>query len=128
MRACASFADRHPVRCPDPVPTACRAFPARGSTSGIDAGPGDLDFAFVSHAPMEVLTAVADVRTDRAELWFSSQTPTDARASIAAAVKLPERAVRVHVVRGGGSFGRHLTFEAGLEAALMGYVTFNSAD
>jgi isoquinoline 1-oxidoreductase beta subunit len=80
---------------------------------------GEFDFAFVSHAPMEVLTAVADVRSDRAELWFSSQTPTDARAGIADAIRLPERAVRVHVVRGGGSFGRQLTFDAGLEAALI---------
>ena len=74
-------------------------------------------FAFVSHAPMEVLTAVADVRADRAEIWFSSQTPTDARSSIASAVGLPEKKVRVHVMRGGGSFGRRLNYDAAIEAA-----------
>jgi isoquinoline 1-oxidoreductase beta subunit len=93
--------------------------PLAGPRPGSVQIQGEFDFAFVSHAPMEVLTAVADVRADRAEFWFSSQTPTDARASIADAIHLPERAVRVHVVRGGGSFGRRLTFDAGLEAALI---------
>ncbi|MGW0765836.1 molybdopterin cofactor-binding domain-containing protein [Streptomyces sp. NPDC002676] len=89
--------------------------PPRGSTS-VEA---EFAFAFVSHAPMEVLTAVADVRADRAELWFSSQTPMDARDTIAETVGLPASAVRVHVVRGGGSFGRRLDFDAAIEAALV---------
>ncbi|MFF1874962.1 molybdopterin cofactor-binding domain-containing protein [Streptomyces sp. CB03911] len=77
----------------------------------------EFDFAFVSHAPMEVLTAVADVRPDRAELWFSSQSPIVAQQTIAAELGLPQDAVTVHVVRGGGSFGRRLFFDAALEAA-----------
>ncbi|MEV7320071.1 molybdopterin cofactor-binding domain-containing protein [Streptomyces sp. NPDC093970] len=80
---------------------------------------GEFAFAFVSHAPMEVLTAVADVRSDRAELWFSSQTPADARETIADLLGLAAPAVRVHVVRGGGSFGRRLNFDAAVEAALV---------
>jgi len=77
----------------------------------------EFDFAFVSHAPMEVLTAVADVRTDRAELWFAAQSPIVAQQTIAAELGLPVSAVTVHVVRGGGSFGRRLFFDAALEAA-----------
>ncbi|MFJ3216303.1 molybdopterin cofactor-binding domain-containing protein [Kitasatospora sp. NPDC086801] len=78
---------------------------------------GEFDFAFVNHAPMEVLTAVADVRPNRAELWFASQTPIVAQQTIAAELGLPQNAVTVHVVRGGGSFGRRLFFDAALEAA-----------
>ncbi|MFD2689244.1 molybdopterin cofactor-binding domain-containing protein [Streptomyces phyllanthi] len=89
--------------------------PPRGSTQT----EGEFEFAFVSHAPMEVLTAVADVRANRAEIWFSSQTPMDARASIASAVGLPESKVKVHVMRGGGSFGRRLNHDAAIEAALI---------
>ncbi|MDN3024150.1 molybdopterin cofactor-binding domain-containing protein [Streptomyces sp. S.PB5] len=89
--------------------------PPRGSTQ-IEAR---FEFAFVSHAPMEVLTAVADVQDRRAEIWFSSQTPMDARESIAAAVGLPGSAVKVHVVRGGGSFGRRLNHDAAVEAAIV---------
>ncbi|GAA2244943.1 molybdopterin-dependent oxidoreductase [Kitasatospora cystarginea] len=77
----------------------------------------EFDFAFVSHAPMEVLTAVADVRADRAELWFGAQAPIVAQQTIAAELGLPVSAVTLHVVRGGGSFGRRLFFDAGLEAA-----------
>ncbi|MET8680789.1 molybdopterin cofactor-binding domain-containing protein [Streptomyces sp. NPDC004647] len=89
--------------------------PPRGSAQVV----GEFEFAFVSHAPMEVLTAVADVRAQRAEIWFSSQTPMEARESIASAVGLPTSSVRVHVMRGGGSFGRRLNFDAAIEAALI---------
>ncbi|MFD7577133.1 molybdopterin cofactor-binding domain-containing protein [Kitasatospora sp. NPDC059811] len=78
---------------------------------------GEFDFAFVNHAPMEVLTAVADVRPNRAELWFAAQAPIVAQQAIAAELGLPQNAVTVHVVRGGGSFGRRLFFDAALEAA-----------
>ncbi|MEU0069827.1 molybdopterin cofactor-binding domain-containing protein [Streptomyces sp. NPDC006332] len=89
--------------------------PPRGSAQT----EGEFEFAFVSHAPMEVLTAVADVRASHAEIWFSSQSPMDARESIASAVGLPASKVRVHVIRGGGSFGRRLNHDAAIEAALI---------
>ncbi|MFF7122538.1 molybdopterin cofactor-binding domain-containing protein [Streptomyces sp. NPDC008240] len=89
--------------------------PPHGSTP-VEA---EFAFAFVGHAPMEVLTAVADVRADRAELWFSSQTPMDARDAIAQAVGLRPSKVKVHVVRAGGSFGRRLNYDAAVEAALV---------
>ncbi|MEU6551466.1 molybdopterin cofactor-binding domain-containing protein [Streptomyces sp. NPDC046915] len=89
--------------------------PPRGSAQV----EGEFEFAFVSHAPMEVLTAVADVRAGHAEIWFSSQTPMDARDSIASAVGLPASKVRVHVIRGGGSFGRRLNYDAAIEAAVI---------
>lgn len=96
------------------------AVPRLGSAPrGSTRVEGEFAFAFVSHAPMEVLTAVADVRPDRAELWFSTQTPMDARDTVAALLGLRADAVRVHVVRGGGSFGRRLTFDAAVEAALV---------
>ncbi|MFE1440544.1 molybdopterin cofactor-binding domain-containing protein [Streptomyces sp. NPDC058739] len=94
------------------------AVPRLGAApSGSAQVEAEFAFAFVSHAPMEVLTAVADVRADRAEIWFSSQTPQSARSSIAGEIGLPESKVRVHVVRGGGSFGRRLDYDAAIEAA-----------
>lgn len=78
---------------------------------------GEFDFAFVNHAPMEVLSAVADVRAGEAELWFASKTPIVAKQTIARELGLPEDKVTVHVTRAGGSFGRRLFFEAPLEAA-----------
>lgn len=87
--------------------------------SGSAQTEGEFEFAFVGHAPMEVLTAVADVRADRAEIWFSSQAPMDARDAVASAVGLSAAKVKVHVLRGGGSFGRRLNHDAAIEAALI---------
>lgn len=83
-------------------------------TQHVDA---EFDFAFVSHAPLETNSAIADVRDDRAEIWAGLKSPIVAQQRIAAAVGLPEAAVKVHVVQGGGSFGRRLFFDAALEAA-----------
>ncbi|MFJ8630421.1 molybdopterin cofactor-binding domain-containing protein [Streptomyces sp. NPDC093568] len=87
--------------------------------SGSAQTEAEFEFAFVSHAPMEVLTAVADVRADRAEIWFSSQSPQGAREDIAATLGVPVSKVRIHVLRGGGSFGRRLNHDAALEAAVI---------
>jgi isoquinoline 1-oxidoreductase beta subunit len=93
--------------------------PLGAAPSGSTQVTGEFEFAFVGHAPMEVLTVVADVRADRAELWFSTQTPMDARDGIASAVGLPPSKVKVHVLRGGGSFGRRLNHDFAIEAALV---------
>ena len=77
------------------------------------------DFAFVPHAPMEVLNCVADVRADRAELWLASKSPIVAAQTVALTLGLPVDRVTVHVVRGGGSFGRRLFFDPAVEAALV---------
>lgn len=77
----------------------------------------EFDFAFVSHAAMETNSAVADVRSDSAEIWGSMQAPIVAKQVIARVLGMPVGAVTVHVVSGGGSFGRRLFFDAPLEAA-----------
>ncbi|CAM3629649.1 xanthine dehydrogenase family protein molybdopterin-binding subunit [Kibdelosporangium persicum] len=78
---------------------------------------GEFDFAFVSHAPLETNSAIADVRADRAEIWAGLKSPIVAKQTIAAALGLPQDSVTVHVTQGGGSFGRRLFFDAALEAA-----------
>jgi isoquinoline 1-oxidoreductase beta subunit len=80
---------------------------------------GAFDFAFLNHAPMEVMGAIADVRADRAEVWMRSKSPIPAQSAVAQAVGLPQSAVTLHPIRGGGSFGRGLFFDAGPEAALI---------
>ncbi|MGH3799444.1 MAG: molybdopterin cofactor-binding domain-containing protein [Pseudonocardiaceae bacterium] len=77
----------------------------------------EFDWAFVNHAPLEPNSAVADVRADSAEIWSELKSPIIAQSTIAEAVGLPVDKVTVHVVRGGGSFGRRLHFDAALEAA-----------
>jgi isoquinoline 1-oxidoreductase beta subunit len=78
---------------------------------------GDFVFYFRSNSALDTNAAVADVRADRAEVWSALKTPIAAQAAIASAVGLPQERVKVHVVQGGGSFGRRLFFDAALEAA-----------
>lgn len=77
------------------------------------------DFAFVNHAPLETMAAIADVRPGHAEVWMRSKSPIPAQRGVAQAVGLPLDAVTLHVIRGGGSFGRGLFFDAGPEAAAI---------
>ncbi|ELP66869.1 molybdopterin cofactor-binding domain-containing protein [Streptomyces turgidiscabies] len=79
----------------------------------------EFDFAFAGHAPLETNSAVADVRSDRAEIWSGLKSPIVARQTIAKELGLPLDKVTVHVVQAGGSFGRRLFFDAALEAALV---------
>ncbi|MEU3752980.1 molybdopterin cofactor-binding domain-containing protein [Streptomyces olivoreticuli] len=83
-------------------------------TAHLDA---EFDFAFVSHAPMETNSAVADVTSDRATIWSGLKAPIIAQQTIAKELGLPVDKVTVHVVQAGGSFGRRLFFDAALEAA-----------
>ncbi|MQA10277.1 MAG: molybdopterin-dependent oxidoreductase [Pseudonocardiaceae bacterium] len=74
-------------------------------------------FAFASPAPLEPSTAIADVRRDSAEIWSSLKIPITAQGEIAQTLGLPQSAVKVHVVTGGGSFGRRLFHDAASDAA-----------
>jgi isoquinoline 1-oxidoreductase beta subunit len=79
----------------------------------------DFDFAPVSHAAMETNSAVADVRSDRADIWASMQFPIFATQKIALALGLSADKVTTHVTNGGGSFGRRLHMDGPMEAALI---------
>ena len=85
-------------------------------TKRVDA---TFEFAFVNHAPMEVGSAVADVQSGSAEVWVASKSPTGAQSAVAEAVGLGADKVTLHVVRGGGSFGRRIYHEPAVEAALV---------
>ncbi|MEU0304482.1 molybdopterin cofactor-binding domain-containing protein [Streptomyces sp. NPDC006175] len=77
---------------------------------------GRFTFHFRSNSALETNCAIADVRSDRAEIWSGLKAPIVAKEAIAAALGLPLRAVTVHVTESGGSFGRKLFFDAALEA------------
>ncbi len=96
-----------------------RAAAARPALPPVPGGQLDAEFAFafVSHAPLETNSAVADVRPDRATVWSALKSPIVAQQTIAAELGLPVDKVTVHVVQAGGSFGRRLFFDAALEAA-----------
>jgi isoquinoline 1-oxidoreductase beta subunit len=78
---------------------------------------GDVTYYFRSNSPLETNCAIADVRSDSAEIWSSLKAPILAQETIANQLGMPMSAVKVHVALGGGSFGRHLFADAAQEAA-----------
>ncbi|MFP5514044.1 MAG: molybdopterin cofactor-binding domain-containing protein, partial [Alphaproteobacteria bacterium] len=54
-----------------------------------------------------------------AEVWLATQAPGLARAAIADALGLPETAVALYPLHAGGSFGRKMDWDAGVQAALI---------
>ncbi|MFE0022562.1 molybdopterin cofactor-binding domain-containing protein [Amycolatopsis sp. NPDC059021] len=83
-------------------------------TSSLDA---EFVFAFASNSALETNCAIADVRPGSAEIWAGLKSPITTQEQLAANLGLPVSAVKVHVVTGGGSFGRKLFGDAALEAA-----------
>ncbi len=73
-------------------------------------GPGQIGAAYempyFAHAAMEPMGAVADVRSDRCEVWAPTQDPQGAQAAARRITRLPGDAVTVHVPPVGGKFGR----------------------
>jgi len=76
-------------------------------------------FHFRGNSALDTNAAIADVRPGRAEVWSALKTPIAAQTAIAQVCGLPQDKVTVHVVQGGGSFGRRLFFDAALEAATI---------
>ncbi len=74
-------------------------------------------FNFRSNSSLEPNCAIADVRSDSAEIWGSFKAPIVAQDEIAHAIGLPRSKVTINVTEGGGSFGRKLFHDAALEAA-----------
>jgi isoquinoline 1-oxidoreductase beta subunit len=76
-------------------------------------------FNFRPGDPLETNCAIADVRTNSAEIWASLKSPIWAHEQIAQILGLPVGEVKVHVAQGGGSFGRHLFSDNAFEAAAI---------
>jgi isoquinoline 1-oxidoreductase beta subunit len=73
----------------------------------------------LAHAPMEPMNCLADVRADRAEIWGPMQNPGGVQGLVARVTGLDRSAIRVHLTRAGGGFGRRLLSDYGAEAATI---------
>ncbi|HXF44550.1 MAG TPA: molybdopterin cofactor-binding domain-containing protein [Burkholderiaceae bacterium] len=72
---------------------------------------GEFEWRAAAHCPLEVETAIADVRPDRCEIWAAMQSPIITLQSVAADLGLRQDQVIAHVVPAGGSFGRRLFWD-----------------
>ncbi|MDF0546206.1 molybdopterin-dependent oxidoreductase [Sphingobium sp. H39-3-25] len=71
------------------------------------------------HLAAEPMAATARVRDGLAEIWMPTQAPAFARAAIADALGMKDHAVVIYPLQAGGSFGRKMDFEPGMQAALI---------
>ena len=97
--------------------------------TGTDEGDLDAGFAaadhvlesqywtpFLSHAPMEPMNAVVDIKEGWADVWSGTQGPVAAQGLVARFSGLEPSKVRVHQTYLGGSFGRRGTLTHIVEA------------
>ncbi len=76
-------------------------------------------YPFIAHAPLEPQNTTAHYQNGKVELWTTSQIPGNARNLAAQATGVKPEDVTVHMIRGGGGFGRRLTNDYAAEAAYI---------
>ena len=92
---------------------------AAALTSAAKTVEGAYSYPFISHAPLEPQGCTASFANGKCEMWTNSQIPGNARRLAAQALEIPETDVTLHMVRGGGGFGRRLTNDYAVEAAYI---------
>src|SRR5580704_16797632 len=73
---------------------------------------GEFEFPYLAHAPMEPLTAVAQLSSDKCEIWAGCQFQTVDQMNAAAQVGLKPEQVIIHTLAAGGTFGRRANPES----------------
>ena len=74
-------------------------------------------YPFLSHINLEPQNCTAHVKDGRVEIWAPTQNPAPGAKLVAATLGVPENAIKVHMVRAGGGFGRRLSNDYMAEAA-----------
>jgi isoquinoline 1-oxidoreductase subunit beta len=80
---------------------------------------GAYSYPFISHAPLEPQNCTASFKDGKCELWSNSQIPGNARNLAAQVTGVQPTDVTLHMVRGGGGFGRRLMNDYAAEAAYI---------
>ena len=92
---------------------------AKGRASASRTVTAEYYMPHLSHAQMEPVTAIASVTNGKVEAWAPTQSPQDARNTIAQYLKIDAASVTVHVTLLGGGFGRKSKPDFVCEAAYL---------
>jgi isoquinoline 1-oxidoreductase beta subunit len=86
----------------------------KGAAKTVEAS---YSYPFISHANLEPQNCTASVKNGKAEIWAPTQNPQPGRELVAKTLGLKESDIVIHMVRGGGGFGRRLINDPMVEAA-----------
>jgi isoquinoline 1-oxidoreductase subunit beta len=76
-------------------------------------------YPFIAHAPLEPQNCTGYFKDGKLEIWTNSQIPGNARRLASVATDLDQNDITIHMVRGGGGFGRRLNNDYAAEAAYI---------
>ncbi len=89
---------------------------AAGLTAAARKLEAEYFYPYQAHAPLETMSAAADVKAGRCEIWAGSQAPNRVQTEAAKVLGIPESAVTVNVTLLGGGFGRRGRVDFALDA------------
>lgn len=79
-------------------------------------------YPFLSHIDLEPQNCTAHFAGGKMEIWAPTQNPAPGSRLVSATLGIPESAIKVHMVRAGGGFGRRLSNDYMVEAAWISKV------
>ena len=80
---------------------------------------GAYSYPHIAHAPLEPQNCTAEFKDGKCVIWTNSQIPGNARRLAAEALGIQQSDVTIHMIHGGGGFGRRLTNDYAVEAAYI---------